>query len=242
MATAFTRTMRSLGADGFRRSVAGLMGAVALLALWCSWLFLARVSRYEISESARLEVDRAAHMLQAPYVGRVVKSRLELGRHVEAGEILIELDALGERLQLDEERTRRGAIEPRLEALRAEIAAAREGAVREREAGAAALDEARARVREAEQPAAFAEADAARSQQLALERLAPEREYARARAEANRARAMVETLRGAVERLGREQRTRESDRSAQMRALEVEIQRFSKARGPPARPPSRTPI
>jgi len=30
MATAFTRTMRSLGADGFRRSVAGLMGAVAL--------------------------------------------------------------------------------------------------------------------------------------------------------------------------------------------------------------------
>jgi membrane fusion protein (multidrug efflux system) len=79
MATAFTRTMHSLRADGFRRSLAGLLLSAALLGGWSAWLFLARVSRYETTDSARLEVDRATHLLQAPYAGRVTTSGSLLG-------------------------------------------------------------------------------------------------------------------------------------------------------------------
>jgi membrane fusion protein (multidrug efflux system) len=226
MPTAFIRTMGSLRADGFSRSVAGLLMAAVLLGGWCAWLFLARVSRYETTDSARLEVDRATHLLQAPYVGRVVASRLTLGRNVEAGEILVELDANPERLQMQEERARRNAIGPRVESLRAQLIAATQAAARDRDAASAALDETQARVREAEQPARFAEADAARSKQLLAEGLTPEREYARAQAEANRARASVGSWQQALTRQGREQRTHESDRDAQIRALEAEIRRL----------------
>jgi membrane fusion protein (multidrug efflux system) len=115
MPTAFIRTLGSLRADSFRRSVGGLLLGAVLLGGWTAWLFLARVSRYETTDSARLEVDRATHLLQAPYGGRVVASRLVLGRTVEAGEILVELDANPERLQMQEERARRKAIDPRVE-------------------------------------------------------------------------------------------------------------------------------
>lgn len=226
MGTAFARTMRSLRADGFRGSALGLLLAVLLLGGWSVWLFLARISRYETTESARLEVDRATHLLQAPYVGRVVKSRLVLGRTVQEGEILIELDANPERLQIEEERARRKAINPRVESLHAQIDAATQARMREQEATGAALDEARARVHEAEQPARFAEADAERLKKLFDERLTAEREYARAQADANRTRATVESLQRTITRLEREQGTRESDRDTQIRALEAEIHRL----------------
>jgi membrane fusion protein (multidrug efflux system) len=226
MPTAFIRTLGSLRADSFRRSVGGLLPAAILLGGWTAWLFLARVSRYETTDSARLEVDRATHLLQAPYGGRVVASRLVLGRTVEAGEILVELDANPERLQMQEERARRKAIDPRVESLRQQLTAATQAASRDRDAARAALEEARARVLEAEQPARFGEADAARLKQLLSEGLTPERDYARAQAEADRARAAVESWRQALTRQEREQRTHESDRDAQMRALEGEIRRL----------------
>jgi multidrug resistance efflux pump len=46
--------MRSLEADGFRASVLGLLFAMLLLVLWIAWLFLGRVTCYEVSYSARL--------------------------------------------------------------------------------------------------------------------------------------------------------------------------------------------
>lgn len=226
MATAFARTMRSLRADGFRNSGLGLLLTAMALGGWVAWLFLARISRYETTDSARLEVDRAAHVLQAPYTGRVVASALVLGRNVQAGDILIDLDANPERLQIEEEQARRKSMNPRLASLRAQITAAKEARLREQETTVATLDEARARVHEAEQPAQFAEADAARVKKLFDERLTSEREYARAQADANRARATVESLQHSITRTEREQRTRESDRDAQIQALEAEIRRL----------------
>src|SRR5262249_1722116 len=148
--TVFTRTVRSLQADGFAGSMLGLLLAAALLGAWCGWLFLAHISRYETTDSARLEVDRATHMLQAPYTARVIASRLALGRTVEAGEILLELDANPERLEMAEERARRTAIDPRIQSLRAQLVSLGEAGTRERDAAWAAQEEARARVHEAE--------------------------------------------------------------------------------------------
>ena len=71
MATPFSRSGASLDNDGFGRSLLSATIAVALLGAWLAWFFLARVDRYEVTERARLEVDRAAHMIQAPIAGRV---------------------------------------------------------------------------------------------------------------------------------------------------------------------------
>jgi membrane fusion protein (multidrug efflux system) len=226
MPTAFTRTMRGLRADGFSSSVVWMLVAVVFLGAWSWWLFYARVARYETSESARLEVDRAAYVLQADSPGRIVMSNLVLGREVQAGDVLVELDANPERLEIAEHIARRGVLDPQLESLRAEFSSEVQARRREQEANLAAIAEARARIAEAEQPAMFAETEAVRTKQLLDSGLTSERESARAQSEARQARAAVETLRQVLSRLEREQRTRETDRETQIRRLEADIRRL----------------
>ena len=226
MATAFTRTLRSLRTDGFRYSISILLLAVTLLIAWAVWLGYARVARYESSDSARLEVERAIHLIQAPYAGKVVASHLVLGAQVQAGDVLLELDANPERLQIQEGRARRKVLDPQLESLHAEIETALQARVREQEASRTALDEGRARIREAEASARFAASDVGRYKRLFELGIGAEREYARTQSEAQRASANVESLQQAVLRLEQEQRTRDSDRDAKVRSLQTEISRL----------------
>jgi multidrug resistance efflux pump len=121
MSTSFTRTVRALEADGFRRTLVVLGVAVVLLAAWGAWFLLAPVVRYEVTETARLEVDRAIYPVQSPLQGRVAATILELDARVETGAVLVELESTAERLQMEEERARIAAIEPQLRALEAEI-------------------------------------------------------------------------------------------------------------------------
>src|SRR5207247_5691290 len=94
-----------------------------LLAAWLAWFFLARIPLYEQANTGRIEATSAVRNLDAPVGGRVVATRLEMGREVQAGEILVELDRDLEQLKLREERTRLDALAPQLAALRDEVAA-----------------------------------------------------------------------------------------------------------------------
>src|SRR4051812_12985502 len=102
MPVEFSRSMRSLNRDGLGRSLAALGFAIIVLGLWFVWFFRAQVARYEITETARLEVDGAGFELQAPVAGRVVGSHLELGREVDAGEVLVEIESDAQRLDVRE--------------------------------------------------------------------------------------------------------------------------------------------
>lgn len=144
MPVEFSRSLRSLNRDGFGRSMAGLGVALALLGLWLVWFFGAPVARYEVTERARLEVDVAGYELQAPVAGRIVSSNLALGREVEPGEALVEIEAGSERLQLREAQARLAALGPQLEGLRAELATQQQTAIREGQAAAAAVEQSRA--------------------------------------------------------------------------------------------------
>ena len=75
MPASFTRAVRSLEADGFRRSIFGLLLVAILLGAWAAWFLRAHVARYEVTNEARLEVDQAASLLQATASGRTVASR-----------------------------------------------------------------------------------------------------------------------------------------------------------------------
>jgi membrane fusion protein (multidrug efflux system) len=226
MSTAFSRTLSSLHADGAGRTIAGLVAAACLGGAWASWSVLAHVTLYEVSTTARLEVDQAVTPVQAPLAGRVVTTRLAIGREVHAGDVLVELDSETERLDLAQERARLEALGPQIRALRDQAAAEDAARGQEKTAARAAAEQALSGVREAEAPARFAEADEDRMRQLRAEGLIPERDYQRGQAEMQRARAAAESQRLAVSRLDQEQRTRESDRVARLKSLATEIARL----------------
>jgi multidrug resistance efflux pump len=223
MSTAFSRTLRLLDADRGRLPLAGLAAGVLLLGGWTAWSVLSRVTLYEITPSARLEVDRAIYPIQSPMVGRVTATYLEVGRLVRAGEPLVELDSSPERMQVSEERTRAAAIAPQVESLRRQIAAEDQSRTEERQTARIATEQARANARQAEAPATYNAAEIDRLQKLHEGGLIPEREYQKGRAEAQQTKHTAEREQIAVRRIEQEQRTRESDRDARIRALETEI-------------------
>jgi multidrug resistance efflux pump len=230
MSTAFSRAMRTLEADGFGRSLIGLLLTIILLGLWVMWFFLGRVDRYEVTDTARLEVERASTALQAPVDGRVAASHLSLGKEVKAGDVLLELDAHAERLQLQEEQARLSSIPPQIDALRAEMQSAEQARRDEQQASIAAVDQARAQQRESEATAQFAEQDAERLRRLRADGLIPERDYVRSRADAQSRRASSDSFQAQVTRLAREQRTRETDREVRLRQIQEEITRLEAQR------------
>jgi membrane fusion protein (multidrug efflux system) len=150
MAIPFSRSMQSLAADRFRYSLLGMLLAAALLSAWTAWFFIARVTLYEVSVGARLEVSEAAHSVEAQVAGRVKATHLVLGQEVQGGDVLVELDVGTQQLQLGEEQARLTALTSQPEDLRNELKAEEAAKNEDRQAGRIALDQARARYREAE--------------------------------------------------------------------------------------------
>jgi membrane fusion protein (multidrug efflux system) len=215
--------MRSLAVDGFSRSLGGVLLATALLGAWGAWFLLARVAVYEVTQTARLEVDRAAYPVETPLAGRVAVTRLVVGQEVQAGEVLVELDAEAQRLQQEEQRVRLAALSAQLVARHQEVAAEEAARQGEQQAARVALDEARARHHEAEVAARAAEAEAEVYVRLQGRGLAPQLDLMRSQAELQKRRAAADTLRLAVSRLEGEQQTRERDRLVHLERLKREV-------------------
>ncbi len=57
MAVQFSRSLRSLAMDSFRPSLIGLSLAILTMLALVAWFFLARVTLYEISQSAQINQD-----------------------------------------------------------------------------------------------------------------------------------------------------------------------------------------
>jgi membrane fusion protein (multidrug efflux system) len=217
--TGFSRFIRTLDADRFRPSALGLILAFALLAGWSVWLLRASVPLYEITDRARLEVDRAIHPIEALVAGRVVAVHLAVGMEVRAGDVLVELDTDAERHQLDEERSKLAALGPQLAALRDEVAAEEQALRQSRDAAKVSLEEARAQFREADAAARFAAVDAERQARLYADKLLAEVDLLRARTDAERRRATADSLELAVRRQHEDQRTKEFDRQVGIERL-----------------------
>jgi membrane fusion protein (multidrug efflux system) len=223
MPTAFSQTLRTLDRERFGRTLLAWLPAVVLLGGWGGWMGLARVPVYEVSQQARLEVDRAVHPLAAPLAGRVAATHLAVGREVQAGDVLVELDADAPHLQQQEQRVWLTALATRLTALRQEVAAEADAGHAEQQAAQAARAEAQARLREAEVALRPAEEEAAIYARLHTRGLAPQLDLLRTSAEVQKRRAAVETLRLAVRRLDSEQQTKARDRTARLERLKREV-------------------
>jgi multidrug resistance efflux pump len=226
MPSSFFRSERFLESETFKRGAWGLLIVAILLALWIAWFFCARVAVYAVSEAADLEVDRAAHPVESQYSGRVVTSALALDREVEAGEVLIELDADTQKLQLTEERTRLGALGPQIQSLEDQIAAEQRASAQEQQTALVALDEARAHFREADAAAHLAESEAERLSQMYTSGVLAKADFERGQANAAERRAAADSLRLAVSKQEQQRLTDAEDRRARLEGLKSEINRL----------------
>jgi membrane fusion protein (multidrug efflux system) len=197
--------------------------SIAILGGWVAWACLARVAVYEVTQSARLEVDRAVHPIATPLAGRVAATHLVVDQEVQMSEVLVELDVATQRLQHEEARVRLAALTDQLEAHRRELAAEEAAGQGEQQAARLALDEARARHHEAEVAAQSATAEAEVYTRLQARGLAAQLDFMRSHAEAHKRLVAVDTLRRAISRLDGEQQTKVRDRLARLERLKREV-------------------
>jgi membrane fusion protein (multidrug efflux system) len=219
----FSRTVRSLSSDRFRRSSASLLAAAVILAGWLVWSVTARVTLYEATATARLEVDSAVHPIEAAVSGRVIKNHIALGREVKSGEPLIELEADAERLQLTEEESRVAALSAQLAALHGQKSAERQAQTETQQSAPAAHDEARARYEEAMASARAAEEEANRLTSLYHKGLIAELDMIRARAGADKCRAAAQSMQSAITRQDKDLRALDSTQQAVVEDLNRQV-------------------
>ncbi|MEE8522936.1 MAG: HlyD family efflux transporter periplasmic adaptor subunit [Thermoanaerobaculia bacterium] len=223
MAQPFDRTLRSLEHDGNRRYLIALLLAVLLLGAWTGWFLFARLSIYAVSAEARIEVESAAHAVDAPTSARLTAVHVSLGQQVAAGETLFELEveSLGE--QLIELRHQFQALDDSEAALGNEIdgiAGQRRLAARTKEA---ALAEAEARHREAEAAARQADTELGRFTTLHGEGLMSAAEVDRAKSESEQRWAAAEALERGGERQIAEHASRDRELAAGRDPLRREL-------------------
>ena len=223
MSATFSHSLRSLNADGFRPSIIGLLLAAALLSLWVGWFLFARVTLYEVTDTARLEVGREIHPIQVSAAGRVVATRLILGGEVQAGDVLVELDTEAERHRLEEGRASLNTVAVQLEVLRKEVVAEEQAGHEDQQTARAALDEARVQAQGAKVAVSFAEEEAERWTRLQAKGYIAELDLLRARDEAQKRRTIADALRLEVSRLEKDQRTKKSDRTSHLERLRREV-------------------
>jgi membrane fusion protein (multidrug efflux system) len=229
MAIPFARSMRSLEADSFRFS--GVMLAIAglLLAAWCGWFFLARVSIYEVSESARIEVAAASHPVDAPVAGRIVGNHVTLGQEVATDDLLLELEAETEALELEEERSTRAANQSELTELRQELDSESEALRRSSRAADLELQESRAALREAQAATRFAEEDYKRIVLLTEQGLKSEVDRLKALSELEKAKAVADGRALAISRREQELAVEQRDRRSRIESLERQLSQIEGA-------------
>jgi adhesin transport system membrane fusion protein len=219
MPTRFVRTTRSLAHDGGRRALLAWCAAALLLAAWLAWFLFGRVTVYEVSRQARLEVQQSAHPVAALVPSRIAVNALVLGQEVHAGDLLIQLDARAERLKLKEEQTRLRSLAPRIASLKKEVAALERAASREHAAAQAAAQGASYRTREAAAAADFARENERRLREESAIGGVAQIEAVRAQSETLKLDATRDALAAEQRRLGTEAEARAFQQEAQVESL-----------------------
>ncbi|MBI3801899.1 MAG: biotin/lipoyl-binding protein [Deltaproteobacteria bacterium] len=226
MAATFSHSLRSLKADGFRRSTIGLFLAVALLVCWVGWSLFAQVTLYEVTDTARLEVGQEAHPIQAAVAGRVVATHLVLNAEVQAGDVLVELDAEGEQHSLAEEHASLAMLSSQLVILRQEGGAEEQAGREEQRAARVALAEARGQSQGAVADLSLAKEEVGRWSRLQERGYVATLDYLHAKEKAQQRQTTADTLRLEVSRREKEMQTREKDRAVRLEQLHSEVKRL----------------
>lgn len=231
MSIHFSRSQRRLEAGGTRRNALGLVLAALILGLWSVWFWRARVAIYAATGSARLEVRQENHPVDAPVGGRITVAPLAAGRHVLAGEILLEMDATVEHLTRVETLAMLDPAARQIQSLQDELAAQERAIEEERQSSQAADDEGDLRIREFLAAAELAADEAKRLDRLRASGLVSELDALRAHKLSEERTSEAQAASFAAGRLTRDLDARRQDRLARLARLRNEIAAIEGARG-----------
>ncbi|MGE0314484.1 MAG: HlyD family secretion protein [Lautropia sp.] len=219
MPVLFSRTTRSLDLDGPHTARWLWATGLLLLACWSAWFVLGRVTVYEVSPDARIEVQQAAHPIAPTLAGRIATVAVSIGQTVAQGDVLIELDSRAAILRLREEQSRLAGIAPRLASVRREIAIRSRAREQKHQAAVAGIRSARHRLGEAQAGVEFARLNERRLRDESEQGGAARIEALRASAEARKLAAAKEALGSDVLRLESEAETRANQSQAEIEDL-----------------------
>lgn len=220
---AFSRTTRSLAAHDERGWFGVVVLGVVLLGAWSAWLLFGSISVFEVSDTARLEVQSAVHPITVATAGRLERIDVTIGQQVRSGDVLAEIDALPERVAVQENRLQRTAFSGRLAALRVSVNTEEAALRAQQSADTLAIEEARASAREAEARAKLAESEAKRIALLRASGQTTEMDDERAQADATAKRASAQALALAPSRIAAEREVQHAERRARVADLERQI-------------------
>jgi membrane fusion protein, adhesin transport system len=219
LSTSFSKTTRSLAADSSRYVLIALVIAGLVLLAWLLWFGLGRVTVYEVSKQARLEVGSAPRDVTPVQAGRLSKSRLVIGQPVSAGDVLVELDAQAQLLRLAEASARLRTYPVRAQSLRREIDALQRSMSDGQRSAVAASESARARLREAEVGVDFALENERRARSDSLSGGSSQVDALRAATDARKAASARDALVADASKLMLDARTRDGQNEAQIESL-----------------------
>jgi membrane fusion protein (multidrug efflux system) len=219
----FTRSFQRLRSDHGKGTVWISAASGAALAAWIGWALFAQVSLYEVSTDARVELDGATYPIDSPFAGRIVATNLRAGQHVRRGELLIEIDAMAQQLQLHEVQVQAQGLEPQIAQLNSQIAAERSTRSEEERALRLKAQEAESRVHEAQIPADYAAKNLARIRTLREENYASTHDLEKAESDARQLRAAASALEMAASRIPQDQEARNRERDVRIGRLQGEI-------------------
>lgn len=194
-----------------------------LVAAWLTWALSARVTRYEVSDSARLEVAGAASPLEASISGVVKTSYLTLNQTVAPGQILLELDDRDQVLALKQEQIRYNELQPQLAALRNQVKSEDAGRTAEDHVLVFSKRGASQQVRQAKVEADLAAQEQLRSEKLYAAGLTSQSDFQKAKAAAESKVAALAALEQSELRLAPELNVRAADRTAKQRQVFTDI-------------------
>jgi multidrug resistance efflux pump len=219
----FARSFQRLRAEHGNSTLWISATSAGALAAWIMWALLAQVSIYEVSADARVELDGATYPIDAPVAGRVVATSLHAGQRVRRGDLLIEIDAMAEQLQLREVEVQARGLEPQIAQLNAQIEAERGMRSEEERAVRLKAEEAESRVHEAQIPADYAAKNLARIRALRADSYVSAHDLEKAESDANQLRAAASALEIAANRIPQDQSARNRERDVRIGRLQGEI-------------------
>jgi membrane fusion protein, adhesin transport system len=217
--TPFSRTTRSLSIDSSRFVRLALAIIALALVAWLIWFGFGRVTIYEVSRAARLEVGSAPREVTSAQSGRLAASRLIIGARVRVGEVLVELDTAVQRLRLAEAEARLRNLPSRSLSLRRESAALRGALINGQGSSQAEIKAAQARLSEARATLDFAQDAAKRQRDDSLSGGSAPVEAMRAAIDARKAASLRDALSADINRLELAARTRSGESEAQIESL-----------------------
>jgi len=215
--------MRRLEADGSRRTVVLLATIVLIITLWAGWLAKARISVYASTGVARLEVNQENHPVDAPVIGRISVAHLTAGQRVNAGDLLLELDANPERLERSQARAKLAPSAQQLRSLDEELQAEQRAIEVEQHSAEAANIQALAQAQEATAAADLAADEAKRLADLQRRGLVSELDALRGRKQAEERQSEALGAASAAQRVMRDLAAKEQDRLGRIARLRNEV-------------------